>query len=245
MTASTADNAGGFAGSVTRDNEIENGYFNSDVTSVGIPGDDGAVGKTASELRSDAFLTLLGEGYKADAYALVNGGFPLLLWQQTEEADEIDAVIAAIAAIGEVTLDSADAIRAARTAYDALDESLRAYVSNADRLTQAEAALALLNVKDEAKRELAAYKSPEAYRPAQREELLRLLAEGQAAIDGAADAQAAADALAGRKSGDGRPADRRPVFRRRSGCGGLRDDCRHRRGDARQRGRHPCGPRIV
>ena len=73
-------------------------------------------------------------------------------------------------------------------------------MSNADRLTQAEAALALLNVKDEAKRELAAYKSPEAYRPAQREELLRLLAEGQAAIDGAADAQAAADALAAAKA---------------------------------------------
>ena len=200
VTAATADNAGGFAGAVTRDNEIENGYFNSDVTPVGIPGDDGAVGKTASELRSDAFLTLLGEGYKADAYALVNGGFPLLLWQQTEEADEVDAVIAAIAAIGEVTLDSADAIRAARTAYDALDEPLRAYVTNADRLTQAEAALALLNVKDEAKRELAAYKSPEAYRPAQQEELLRLLAEGQAAIDGAADAQAAADALAAAKA---------------------------------------------
>ena len=144
VTAATADNAGGFAGSVTRDNEIENCYFNSDVTPVGIPGDDGAVGKTASELRSDAFLTLLGEGYKADAYALVNGGFPLLLWQQTEEADGIDAVIAAIAAIGEVTLDSADAIRAARASYDALSASAKTLVANYGVLLAAEDALAAL-----------------------------------------------------------------------------------------------------
>lgn len=139
------DGAGAIAGLVTRSNEITNCYYDSSVTPVGISSGSGeATEKTAEELKSAGMPALLGSGFKADRYAKVNNGYPLLSWQPTAAADGVDNVIALIDAIGEVTPDRADAIHAARAAYDALPESDQALVTNYDVLQAAEAALAAL-----------------------------------------------------------------------------------------------------
>ena len=139
------DGAGAIVGMATSDNEITNCYYDPSVTPVGIASGSGqAIAKTAAELKSAEMLTLLGSGFKADRYAKVNNGYPLLSWQPTAAADAIDNVAAQIDAIGEVTPDRADAIHAARAAYDALPEADQALVPNADVLQAAEAALAAL-----------------------------------------------------------------------------------------------------
>lgn len=55
-----------------------------------------------------------------------------------EDSAAVKAVEKLISEIGEVNSESGEVIAAARTAYDALDESLREYVSNYDVLTNAE-----------------------------------------------------------------------------------------------------------
>lgn len=92
-------------------------------------------------MKSDDFSALLGDGFKKDRYALVNSGYPLVYWQNTEDADAVDSVTEKIAAIGTVTPDSSDAINEARNAYDNLDDELRVYVSNFDVLEKAEKSL--------------------------------------------------------------------------------------------------------
>ena len=70
---------------------------------------------------------------------------------EKEAADKAaaDAVNAKIEAIGTVTLESEEAIKAARAAYDALTVAQKAFVSNLDTLTNAEAKLAALKVAAE------------------------------------------------------------------------------------------------
>ncbi|PWM37402.1 MAG: hypothetical protein DBX65_01185, partial [Oscillospiraceae bacterium] len=148
------DGAGGIASLVTSGNEVSGCYYDAGQTACGVSsGEDTATARTAEEMRSDSFLALLGDSFKRDAYALVNGGYPLLTWQSTEDADSIDRVAEMIAAIGTVTLDSEDAVRAARAAYDALPEELQANVSNHAVLTAAEAALEALHRETETETE--------------------------------------------------------------------------------------------
>ena len=200
------DGAGGIASLVTSDNEIVNCYYNSGETKRGVSnGKDTAIGKTPEEMKADGLLRLLGDSFKEDRYALVNDGYPLLSWQKTEDAEEIDRVTDMIAEIGTVTAESEDAIRAARTAYEALPDEWKELVSNASALEAAERELAgilrLTEAKQAALRELYAYKAPSDYRAAQREELNRLLARGQDAIQKAETEKAVETALAEAKAG--------------------------------------------
>ncbi len=146
---SDSESAGGIIGYATRKNEVTDAYFEKGSASAGIGynGDETviiAVEKTADEMQSDELLNLLGEAFKKDGYGLVNGGYPILIWQNTEQADEINAAAEKIAAIGEVTLDSEQAIAEARAAYDALDDDLKALVRNYALLEEAEKKLAEL-----------------------------------------------------------------------------------------------------
>ncbi len=198
------DGAGGIASLVTSDNEIINCYYHSETTTYGVSnGNDTTVGKTAEELQADAMLQLLGDGFKQDRYALVNHGYPLLHWQKTEDADAVDAVADRIAAVGTVTADSADAIRAARAAYDALSDELKALV-NVSVLEAAEreldGILQLAQAKEDALRELDAYKNPSDYRAEQAEELERLHSAGQEAVRAAETIEAVKAALAAAKA---------------------------------------------
>ena len=86
---------------MTSGSEVSGCYYDAGQTACGVSsGEDTATARTAEEMRSDSFLALLGDSFKRDAYALVNGGYPLLTWQSTEDADSIDRVVEMIAAIG-------------------------------------------------------------------------------------------------------------------------------------------------
>ena len=139
-TGSTAlDGAGGIVGGITSDNTVTDCYYDSEKTEKGIAnGSATATAKTAEEMQSAEFPALLGEGFRVDRYALENGGFPLLAWQKTPAADAVREAEALIDAIGTVTGESGDAIRAARAALEALDETQKALVGNADVLLRAE-----------------------------------------------------------------------------------------------------------
>ncbi len=198
----SARDGGGILGLITDDNTVESCFFDAAVTANGINQNSGftVTPKTAGEMTSPTFAALLGERFKADRCALVNGGYPLLDWQKTEDADAIDHVNELIAAIGTVTLESADAVSAARSAYDALDDSLKPYVADYAALTETEAALAALQAlaqtKAAAVTALRGYKSLDDYRSAQQEELTAIIADGEAAIQAAETAEDAAKALA-------------------------------------------------
>ena len=69
--------------------------------------------------------------------------------QLSPEQIAVDNVVALINAIGTVTLESETAINAARTAYDALDDGLKAQVSNIDVLNASETRLAELKQAEE------------------------------------------------------------------------------------------------
>ena len=144
---SSAERTGAIIGSVTDDNEAANVYFEqgSAAAGFGYNGDETAIiaeEKTADEMKE--LLNLLGEAFKKDEYGLVNGGYPILTWQNTEEADEIKAVTEIIEAIGEVTLESEQAVTEAKAAYDALDDELKALVENYAQLEAAEKKLSEL-----------------------------------------------------------------------------------------------------
>lgn len=140
--SSSVDGAGGIVGMLTNKNTVKNCYYNSDLLSCGVSGgSDTTVGKTTDEMKSEAFVALLGSGYKADKYALANGGYPLLSWQSTEEADSVDKITADIAAIGTVTLESENTIKAVRAAYDELSSEAKSFVGNIGVLLSAEEAL--------------------------------------------------------------------------------------------------------
>ncbi len=137
------DGTGAIASLVTSGNEITNCYYNSETAACGVSnGTDTAIGKMTAEMKSDEFLALLGDSFKADRYSLVNDGYPLLVWQKTEDADAVDDVIAKIDAIGTVTLESEGVIKEARSAYDELSDELKELVENYDKLTKAEKDLA-------------------------------------------------------------------------------------------------------
>ncbi len=139
------DGAGGIVGTITNKNTVKNCYYNSELCLCGISnGSDTTVGKTADEMRKEAFVTLLGLGYKADRYALANGGYPLLSFQSTEEADSVDKITADIAAIGTVTLESENTLKAIRAAYDELSTEAKSFVGNIGVLLSAEDALVAL-----------------------------------------------------------------------------------------------------
>ncbi len=102
-----------------------------------------ALGK--AQMKDGTLLSSLGGAFKADPYDLVNGGYPILVWQNTDDADAVDRVIALIDAIGDVTLEDEAAILEARLAYDALDgDELRKLISNYEALLAAERALSAL-----------------------------------------------------------------------------------------------------
>ncbi len=133
------DGAGAIASLVTGRDVIINCYYDSGIVPCGVSnGEDAATGKKTAEMKSDEFLALLGAGFRADRYALVNNGYPLLVWQKTEDADETDDVIAKIDSIGTVTLESESTIKEARSAYDGLSDELKELVENYDRLVKAE-----------------------------------------------------------------------------------------------------------
>ena len=155
-------------------------------------------------MKEDAFLALLGEGFKKDSYAIVNSGYPLAVWQKTEEADAVDAVIAMIDAIEEVTLERAPEIVAARSAYDGLDSTLKPYVSNLSALEEAEQTLAAMQALEQAKNEalwqLENYKDPSEYRKDQQNELADIISDCCTSISEATDIDAVAAALASAKA---------------------------------------------
>ena len=137
--------AASIAAELTRGSTVENCYYNSDICNVGTPDAvESSVAKTTAEMKEDNILTLLGSGFKKDKYALVNDGYPLLQWQKTEDADSVENVEKLIKDIGTVTLDSKAAIESARAAYNALDDSLKANISNLAFLEGAESAYKLL-----------------------------------------------------------------------------------------------------
>lgn len=195
------DGAGGIASLVTSNgNTITNCYFDSSMTEKGVSnGDYTTVAKTSEEMKAEEFLTILGTSFKKDEYALVNGGYPLVYWQNTEEADEVNEAINKIETIGTVTLDSAEAISAARNAYDNLDDSLKALVSNYATLQNAEKTLSemqtLNGAKESAKAQLDSYKNFSNYREAQKKELESIIADGKSAIDKAKTKDEVAAAL--------------------------------------------------
>ena len=145
----TGDNilsgAGAIASLVTSRNTITNCYYNSDILSCGVSnGKDTTAGKTTEKMKAEEFTALLGEEFKQDTYALVNGGYPLVYWQKTEEADDVKTVIEKIDAIGTVTLEKENIIKEARMAYDELSDEAKAFVDNYDVLVKAEKELAEL-----------------------------------------------------------------------------------------------------
>ncbi len=197
--------AGSIVSATTRNNQIINCYYNSEINSVGISnGTQTATGKTTAGMKEDAFLALLGEGFKKDSYAIVNSGYPLAVWQKTEEADAVDAVIAMIDAIEEVTLERAPEIVAARSAYDGLDSTLKPYVSNLSALEEAEQTLAAMQALEQAKNEalwqLENYKDPSEYRKDQQNELADIISDCCTSISEATDIDAVAAALASAKA---------------------------------------------
>lgn len=199
------DGAGGIASLVTSDNEISNCYYNSELNTCGVSsGNDTAVGKTAAEMKADGMPGLLGEDFKCDKYSLVNGGYPLLGWQKTYDADEIDLVTGKIAAIGKVTAESEETIKAARTAYNALADELKVLVSNISVLEAAEreltAILQLKQAKEDALRELDAYKNLPDYRAEQQEELKRILSAAKDSVLAAETVEAVGAALTAAKT---------------------------------------------
>ena len=199
------DGAGAIASLVTSRNEIIDCYYNSDITDCGVSnGTDTTAGKTSEEMKSDDFSALLGDGFKKDRYALVNSGYPLVYWQNTEDADAVDSVTEKIAAIGTVTPDSSDAINEARNAYDNLDDELRVYVSNFDVLEKAENELAAIQTLEQAKKtaisQLEAYKDISNYRSEQQDELQSIISAGKNAINAAPDTDTVNSALKDAKS---------------------------------------------
>ena len=98
-----------------------------------------------AQMKDGTLLSSLGGAFKADPYDLVNGGYPILVWQNTDDADTVDRVIALIDAIGDVTLEDEAAIIEARRAYNALDgDELRELISNYEALLAAERTLQAL-----------------------------------------------------------------------------------------------------
>ncbi len=135
------DLPGGIAGMATSDNSIENCYYDNAYARSAVGGEEdgeGVLGMETLQMKEDKFLEILGDMFKADRYGLVNGGYPLLIYQNTFDADDIDDVVQRIENIGEVDKDSAQRISAAREAYDSLSDELKGYVGNYDLLTAAE-----------------------------------------------------------------------------------------------------------
>lgn len=198
---------GAIVGSASDDNVVENCYYDTSACETafgdGEPETDKVEGKSSQEMMSDEILALLGDGFKKDKLQLVNGGYPLVQWQKTEDADNVEDVIGKIDAIGTVTLDSAAAINEARNAYDGLDEELQLLVTNLSVLEAAENALAAMQTLEQAKETAAAqlesYKNPDSYREAQRAELIKAIADGKAAIAAATDVDNVSAALAAAK----------------------------------------------
>ena len=81
-------------------------------------------------------------------YETIDAGYAVLVYtlpgteSKAVQQQDAAAVVNAINAIGQVTLESETAITGARKLYDALSDSAKAYVTNYDVLTAAEAALA-------------------------------------------------------------------------------------------------------
>ena len=199
------DGAGAIVSLLTSGSTVTRCYYDAAQCDKGISSGSGdTAAMTGESMRSGELLELLGDGFKADRFELVNGGYPLTYWQPTYDADEIDSVDALISAIGEVTLDSADAIIAARNAYDNLDDELKTHVDGLEQLTAAEQALAALQTlretKDTAVKELREYKAPEAYRELERAQLELIITEGSAAVEAAADVDAVRAAVADAKA---------------------------------------------
>ncbi len=199
------DGAGAIVSLLTSGSTVSECYYDAAQCDKGISSGSGdTAAMTGESMRSGELLELLGDGFKADRFELVNGGYPLTCWQPTYDADEIDSVDALISAIGEVTLDSADAIIAARNAYDNLDDELKTHVDGLEQLTAAEQALAALQTlreaKDTAVKELREYKDPEAYRELERAQLELIITEGSASVETAADVDAVRAAVADAKA---------------------------------------------
>lgn len=200
MTGNPFHGYGAIAGRMSSDTEMLNCCYNSALTDRGIySGSDTAIAKTEDEMKSAETLAFLGDGFKADRYALVNGGYPLTYWQKTDDADKIDNVLSLIDAIGTVTEDSADKINTARNAFDDLDEALRGYVSNLPVLEAAEEALRAIRTLAEARSaavsRLESYKNKEDYRSEEQAALADMIEEGKAAIGAAKDTEEVAAAL--------------------------------------------------
>ena len=115
-----------------------------------------------------------------DTLPAVTGNVTYTAMFTTSLSPTIAAVIEAIDAIGNVsyTAESKAKIDAARSAYDALTDTQKAFVTNANDLTAAEARYAelkaaaeLAQVKADAKDALDAYKNADDYREAQKTEL--------------------------------------------------------------------------
>ena len=206
VTSKNANGAGALAGTVTSGSTLHNCVFDNTFGDVGLASGDDTTGSLSSaDMKSEALVTRLGSAFRADRYAFVNAGYPILTWQATEDADAVDAAVAKIDAIGEVTPGSADAIADARAAYDALDDAQKALVSNASALTAAESSLsallqALQEAKDAAKQELAQYKNTADYRTAQQDEIALILSEVNAQIDALTDDSGIADILSAAKA---------------------------------------------
>jgi hypothetical protein len=136
----------------------------------------------------------------SDALSAAQSGGTLLMLDKA--VTDAEALINAIGDV-EYTAASKAKIDDARAAYDALTDTQKALVTNVDILTTAEtayAALELAQAKTDAKAELANYKDPADYRPAQQTELTNAINAGNDAIDAAASTDDVATALANAKA---------------------------------------------
>ena len=199
------DGAGAIVSLITNNNEITDCYYNSDFTDCGVSnGTDNTAGKTSEQMKSDEFSSLLGDGFKPDRYALVNNGYPLVYWQNTEGADAVDAVTEKINTIGIVTVDSSDSVNEARNAFDNLEDELKVYVSNLETLEKAESELMSIQTLEQAKKtavsQLETYKNTSDYRNEQIDEIESIVSSGKNAIYAAADTDAVNSSLADAKA---------------------------------------------
>ena len=101
--------------------------------------------------------------------------------------------------LGKSAIDAADSITAVETALANAKTAIDAIKTDA-QLTAEEAAAALAQAKTNAKAELANYKDPADYRPAQQTELTNAINAGNDAIDAAADIAGVNTALANAKA---------------------------------------------
>ena len=149
--------------------------------------------KTDAQLSAEEAAAALAQA-KTDAKAELDSYKNADDYRADEQVDLANAI-----ADGKQAIDAATTVAEVNTALANAKAAIDAIKTDA-QLTAEETAAALAQAKTDAKAELANYKDPADYRPAQQTELTNAIAEGNEAIDAAADTDAVATALANAKA---------------------------------------------